>query len=106
MLDVRFSIRTGESLGLFFRNDGGEGIPGGRRFMTAAMAVCTSTVALSMSRLKWNWRVMFAFPALLLDTIESRPAMVVNCRSSGVVTADAIVLGSPPGSPALTFSVG
>ena len=32
--------------------------------------------------------------------------MVVNWRSSGLATADAIVPGSPPGRPALTLSVG
>ena len=36
------------------------------------------------------------------DVIESRPAMVVNWRSSGVATAEAIVAGSAPGRPALT----
>ena len=44
--------------------------------------------------------------ALLDDVIESSPEMVVNCRSSGLATADAMVFGSAPGSPALTFSVG
>jgi hypothetical protein len=32
--------------------------------------------------------------------------MVVNCRSSGLATAEAIVPGSPPGGPALTVNVG
>ncbi len=32
--------------------------------------------------------------------------MVVNCRSSGLATAEAIVPGSPPGRPAPTLSVG
>jgi hypothetical protein len=31
------------------------------------------------------------------ETIESRPAMEVNCRSSGVATEFAIVAGSAPG---------
>ena len=50
--------------------------------------------------------VIPVLPDPLRDTIESSPAMVVNCRSSGLATADAIVPGSPPGSEALTFSVG
>ena len=37
---------------------------------------------------------------------DPTPEIVVNCRSSGLATADAIVPGSPPGNPALTFSVG
>ena len=40
------------------------------------------------------------------DVIESTPAMVVNWRSSGVATAEAIVAGSAPGSPALMVMVG
>ena len=32
--------------------------------------------------------------------------MVVNWRSSGLATDEAIVPGSAPGRPALTFSVG
>jgi hypothetical protein len=106
VFDVRLSIRIGWSFGLFFRNDGADGMPGGRSGITAAMAVCTSTVALSMSRLRSNWRVTFVPPDPLRDTIESSPAIVVNCRSSGLATADAIVPGSAPGSPAFTLSVG
>ena len=74
--------------------------------MTSAMAVCTSTAALSISRPRSNCSVMLVLPVPLDEVIESRPAMVVNCRSSGLATEDAIVVGSPPGRPALTFSVG
>ncbi len=88
------------------RNDGGDGMPAGSSGMTAAIAVCTSTVALSMSRLRSNCSVMLVLPEPLRDVIESRPAIVVNCRSSGLATDEAIVPGSPPGRPALTFSVG
>ena len=45
-------------------------------------------------------------PCELLDVIESSPAMVENCRSSGCATADAIVSGVAPGTLALTSSVG
>ena len=74
--------------------------------MAAAIAVCTSTVALSMSRSRSNCSVMFVLPVPLDDVIESTPAIVVNCRSSGLATDDAIVSGSPPGSAALTLIVG
>jgi hypothetical protein len=40
------------------------------------------------------------------ETIESRPAMAVNCRSSGVATEFAIVAGSDPGRLADSDSVG
>src|SRR5260221_1153325 len=96
----------GCSFGLFFRNEGGDGMPAGSSGITAAMAVWTSTVALSMSRLRSNCSVMLVLPELLRDVIESRPAMVVNWRSSGLATDDAIVPGSAPGRLALTFSVG
>ena len=42
----------GESAGLNLRNDGGAGMPAGSSGITAAIAVCTSTAALSMSRLE------------------------------------------------------
>ncbi len=51
-------------------------------------------------------QTLHRLPELLDDVIESMPAMVVNWRSSGLATADAIVLGSAPGSEALTLIVG
>ncbi len=59
-----------------------------------------------MSRSRSNCSVTLALPVVLDEVISSTPAMVVNCRSSGLATADASVPGSPPGSDALTFSVG
>ena len=96
----------GCAFGLFLRNDGGDGMPAGSSGITAEIAVWTSTVALSMSRLRSNCSVTFVLPELLEETIESRPAIVVNWRSSGLATDEAIVPGSPPGRLALTFSVG
>ena len=72
-------------------------MPAGSSGITAAIAVCTSTVALSMSRSRSNCSVMLVLPVPLDEVIESRPAMVVNCRSSGLATADAIVLGIAAG---------
>jgi hypothetical protein len=45
-------------------------------------------------------------PCALAEVIESRPAMVVNCRSSGVATDEAMVSGLAPGSAAETWMVG
>ena len=81
-------------------------MPGGSSGMASAMAVSTSTVAPSISRLRSNCRVMLVEPWPLLEIIESRPAMVVNCRSRGVATADAMVSGLAPGRLALTVMVG
>ena len=49
---------------------------------------------------------MFVEPSELLDVIESMPAIVENCFSSGVATEDAIVSGLAPGKDALTRMVG
>ena len=45
-------------------------------------------------------------PWMLEEFIESSPAMVVNCFSSGVATAEAIVSGEAPGRAAETWIVG
>ena len=45
-------------------------------------------------------------PSALVDVIESMPAIVENCFSSGVATAEAIVSGLAPGSAAATWIVG
>jgi hypothetical protein len=50
--------------------------------------------------------VMLVTPSALVDVIESMPAMVVNCFSSGVATAAAMVSGLAPGSWAVTWMVG
>jgi hypothetical protein len=39
---------------------------------------------------------------MLVEVMESRPAIVVNCFSSGVAIEDAIVSGLAPGSDAFT----
>ena len=49
---------------------------------------------------------MLALPCELVELIELRPEIVANCFSSGSATADAIVSGLAPGSPALTWIVG
>ena len=45
-------------------------------------------------------------PSALTDDIESMPAMVENCFSSGVATDEAIVSGLAPGRLADTWMVG
>src|ERR1039457_2244807 len=104
--DVSARNMMGSSAGLYFRNDGGEGMPAGSSGVHSAMAACTSTAAPPMSRLRSNCNVIEVLPVELDDVIESKPAMVVNWRSSGVATADAMVFGSPPGRLALTTRVG
>ncbi len=104
--DVRLRKRIGWSAGFCLRNDGGDVSVDGRSGMAAAIAVCTSTAALSMLRSRSNVIVMFVLPLLLDDVISSMPAIVVNWRSSGLATVEAIVFGSPPGKFAPTWIVG
>ena len=59
-----------------------------------------------MERARLNCRVMFVLPSELVDVIESIPAMVESCCSSGVATADAIVSGLAPGRLAEIVIVG
>src|SRR5688500_436780 len=50
--------------------------------------------------------VIDVLPSELVEVIESMPAMVDNCCSIGVATADAMVSGVAPGRLALTTIVG
>ncbi len=86
--------------------DGGVGMPGGIWGWAAAMAACTSWAAASMLRSRVNWIVIWVLPSALVEVIESMPAMVENCFSSGVATAEAMVSGLAPGSDAVTWMVG
>src|SRR5262249_55378012 len=96
---VRPRKTTGCEAGFCLRNVGGEGNPDGSSGIAAAMAVCTSTAALSSPRSSANCSVTLDVPVLLEEIIESTPAIVVNCRSSGLATVAAMVEGSAPGSP-------
>src|SRR2546430_2985956 len=80
---------TGWSAGFTFWYTGGVGIWGGSSGAALAMAACTSWAAPSMERSSENWMVMAVRPCALDDVIESMPAIVVNCFSSGVAMAEA-----------------
>src|SRR6266480_1686983 len=79
---------------------------GGRSGAAFVIIDCTSCAAASMLRSRLNWIVICVRPRALDDVIESMPAIVVNCFSSGVATAEAIVSGLAPGSEAETWIVG
>ncbi len=70
------------------------------------MAACTSRAAPFTSRVRSNCIVIDVDPIEELDVIWLTPAMRLNCRSSGVAIAEAIVSGSAPGSDAPTLMVG
>src|SRR5437867_13325163 len=104
--DSKERNRIGWSAGFTLRNVGGVGMPAGRRDAACVMAVCTSRAAPSRSRLRLNWSVICVEPMAFVDVIESNPAIVENCRSSGVATADDMVSGLAPGRLAETKIVG
>ena len=74
--------------------------------MASVIADWTSCAAASMLRERSNWSVICEPPSVLTEFIEERPAMVENCRSSGVATDEAMVSGLAPGRLAVTSSVG
>ena len=74
---------TGKSPGLTLRKDGGVVISIGSRRCATASAVCTSSAAPSMSRLRSNWMVIWVRPSADVEVIDEMPAMVENCRSIG-----------------------
>src|SRR5260370_41843789 len=96
----------GASAGFTLRCVGGVGIDGGSERAAAAIADCTSCAAASMLRSSENCSVMVAMPSVETDVIVSTPAIVENCFSSGVASADASVSGFSPESCACTWIVG
>ena len=98
--------RIGKSPGLTLRNCGGVVISGGSRRAAVESAVCTSSAALSMSRLSSNWMVIEVEPWVDDEVIELIPEMVDNCRSIGDAIDAAIVSGLAPGSCAWIWMVG
>src|SRR5574337_171635 len=96
----------GWSAGFTLRNVGGEGMLGGSCPWACVIMDCTSWAAASMFRLRSNCRLICVLPCVLVDDMESRPAIVENCRSSGVATEEAMVSGLAPGRFAITVMVG
>src|SRR5260370_16928667 len=78
--------RIGLSAGFDLRKPGGVGIPGGSCGSAAEIAVCTSSAAASMLRLRLNCRVIEVEPCELVELIESIPSMPDNCLSKAVPT--------------------
>ncbi len=71
-----------------------------------AIAACTSWAAASMLRSSVKVSVIEARPWPQVDVIASIPAMVENCFSSGVATAEAMVSGLAPERLAFTETAG
>ena len=69
---------TGKSAGFTLRKLGGIVISIGSRRCAMVSAVCTSSAAASMLRLRSNWMVICVVPCDELDDIDEMPAMVDN----------------------------
>jgi hypothetical protein len=98
--------RIGASDGFTLRKLGGVVISIGSRRCAIVSALCTSSEALSMSRLRSNWMVIEVVPCDDDEVIELMPAMVDICRSIGVATEAAMVSGLAPGRVAVMAMVG
>ena len=81
-------------------------MPGGSNGAACVIIACTSWAAASMLRLRSNCRMTCVAPKEFIEFIDDKPAMVENCRSSGVATAEAMVSGLAPGKLAVTRMVG
>src|SRR2546430_15981572 len=95
----------GGSAGFPFWYEGGT-IPVGSCRSVLEIAAWMSWAAASMLRSRVNLSVMLVLPRLDEEVIWSTPAIVENCFSSGVATADAMVSGLAPGRLAFNWSVG
>src|SRR5215468_8826158 len=78
----------------------------GNNPLAALIACCTSCAAASILRDRSNCRVIEVTPTPLNDVIWLSDGIEVNCVSSGLATADAIVLGLAPEYCAVTLIVG
>src|ERR1700740_657061 len=78
----------------------------GNNPLAALIACCTSCAAASILRDRSNCRVIEVTPTPLNDVIWLSDGIEGNSCSSGVATADSIVLGLAPGYCAVTLIVG
>src|SRR3954466_5182565 len=97
---------TGKAAGFTLRKLGGIVISIGSRRCAIVSAVCTSSAAASMLRLRSNWIVMTLVPCDEFDDIDEMPAMVESWRSMIPATEAAMVSALAPGKVALTEMVG
>src|ERR1700716_1246834 len=98
--------RTAKSDGLTFRKLGGIVISIGSRRCAMVSAVCTSSAAASILRLRSNWMTIAVVPCDEVEDIDEMPAIVESWRSIGPATDAAIVSALAPGKVAVTAMVG
>ena len=97
---ARFKLMymTGKSPGLTLRKLGGVVISTGSLRAATVSAVCTSSAAPSILRLRSNWMVIEVMPSEDEEVSELMPAMVESWRSIGAATEAAMVSALAPGS--------
>src|SRR5689334_1757891 len=96
--ELMLSDRIGVSAGLLVLYVGGAGSVRGRRLGAALIGACTSCSAASMLRSRLNCSVICDWPKLDTLVICVSDGIWPSWRSSGVVTAEAIVSALAPGS--------
>src|ERR1700682_3391171 len=95
--EAREINRIATSDGLTLRKLGGIVISIGRRRWAMVSAVCTSSAAASMLRLRSNWMTIAVVPCDEVEDIDEMPAMVESWRSIGPATDAAMVSALAPG---------
>ena len=95
--EIRLTYMIGKSPGLTLRKLGGVVISTGSLRAATVSAVCTSSAAPSMLRLRSNWIVIEVIPSDEEEVSEEMPAMVESWRSIGAATDAAIVSALAPG---------
>src|SRR5215470_20223128 len=99
-------MMMGESAGLTLRKLGGIVISTGSLRAATVRAVCTSSAAPSILRLRSNCTVMDDWPSDEVEVMALMPEIVANCRSIGAATEEAMVSALAPGSCAKMLMVG
>src|SRR5499425_2762066 len=84
--DRKLRYMTGNSAGFTLRKLGGMVISTGSLRAATVSAVCTSSAAPSMLRLRSNWIVIEVMPSEDDEVSELMPAMVESWRSIGAAT--------------------
>ena len=88
------------------RKLGGVVISTGSLRAATVNAVCTSSAAPSMLRLRSNCTVIDDWPSEEVEVMALTPEIVANCRSIGEATEAAMVSALAPGSVAVMLIVG
>jgi hypothetical protein len=104
--ETKLIYMIGKSPGFTLRKLGGVVISTGSLRAATVSAVCTSSAAPSMSRLRSNWTVIEVRPSDDEEVSEVMPAMVDNWRSIGAATDAAMVSALAPGSCPWMLMVG